>query len=280
MSVPIQTPHDLVRAYQSRAKKRFGQHFLSDPSILDRIADAGEVEEGDHVLEIGPGPGALTWVMLERGAHVTSVEIDRDAQAHLTAQLGHHERFSLVSADATRLDLVELMGEVESFKVVANLPYNVGTDIYLSLTQSGAPISLMALMFQREVAERMVATQGDSSFGSLALFTRLHHDAEIALVLPPGAFSPPPKVHSALATFRPVVGTRIPELERRERFERIVRATFQMRRKTMPNGLKKLGVEKTDAAAALEEIGVGAKARPEELTFEDFDALSKLLPQA
>ncbi len=277
MSVHIQTPHDLVRAYQSRAKKRFGQHFLSDPSILDQISDAGEVEEGDHVLEIGPGPGTLTWVMLERGAHVTSVEIDRDAQSHLTEHLGEYERFTLVSGDATRMDLTELMGGLESFKVVANLPYNVGTDIFLKLTASGAPISLMALMFQREVAARMVAGVGDSGYGSLSLFTRLHHEAKIALVLPPGAFTPPPRVHSALATFRPVEGTRIPDLERRDWFERIVRATFQMRRKTMPNGLKKLGVEKPDAAVALEEIGVGAKARPEELTFEDFDALSKLI---
>lgn len=280
MSPQLNTPHDLVRAYQSRAKKRFGQHFLSDPSILGRIADAGEVADGDHVLEIGPGPGALTWVMLERGAHVTSVEIDRDAQAHLTAQLGGQERFRLVPGDATRLDLTELMGGCSSFKVVANLPYNVGTDIYLALTQSGAPISLMALMFQREVALRMVAEQGASEYGSLSLFTRLHHDAEVAMVLPPGAFTPPPKVHSALATFRPVPGTRIPDAARRARFERIVRATFQMRRKTMPNGLKKLGVDKADAAAALEAIGVGAKARPEELTFEDFDALSRALPDA
>ncbi len=277
------TPHDLVRAYQARAKKRFGQHFLSDPSILGNICDVAEVEEGDHVLEIGPGPGTLTHTLLERGAVVHAIEIDRDAVAFLTEEFGDHERFTLIESDVLKVHLGEVLDAAPSatWKCVANLPYNISTPILFELAKLRDRLDVLALMFQREVAERMIATPEQSNdFSVLSLMTALHFDAEIAMTLPPGAFYPPPKVHSAVVALRPVHGSRIPDGEVRQRFERIVKAGFQQRRKTLPNGLKSLGIDKDDARDAMRAVGLDPRARPETIDFETFAQLSERLEDA
>lgn len=269
------TPHELIRAYQQRAKKRFGQHFLSDPSILHAIADAASVGPGDVVLEIGPGPGTLTSILLERGATVYAVEIDTDAADFLEKTFGERDDFQLVREDALKVDLGAMLGAHARWKCVANLPYNVGTAIFFELTEHTSRFERMALMFQREVAQRMVATpEQRAAYGVLALMTQLHHDASIALTLPPGAFSPPPKVHSAVVALTPLATSRIQDDEVRRIFIKVVKAGFQRRRKTLSNGLKSLGLTREETHEALCAAGIDERARPEVVTFEQFAALA------
>ena len=274
----MHTPHDLIKAYQRDAKKRFGQHFLSDPSILERIADAAEVGADDHVIEIGPGPGTLTSALLSRGAHVTAIEIDADAQDFLEEQFGDDPHFTLVRGDALSVNLPEILEKSPTWKCAANLPYNVATPIFFQLTEHGTRFEKLALMFQREVALRMVATPEErSDYGVLSLMTQLHHDASIALTLPPGAFFPPPKVHSAVVALTPLEDTRIEDPQLRKLFERIIKSSFQKRRKTLPNGLKSLGLEKQILVEAIRSAGVDERARPETLSLDDFVALATAL---
>lgn len=275
----IETPHDLIRAYNRGTKKQFGQHFLSDPSILGRIANIAKVGEGDRVLEIGPGCGTLTWVMLTRGAAVTSVEIDRQAAAFLSGALADYmPEFRLVEQDATRANWDEILGpqgEGAPWKVVANLPYNVGTVVFFALAEHAERFESLTLMFQKEVAQRMVAAPGDKNYGNLSLMTALHFDGQVEMLLPPGAFMPPPKVHSALLKLTPVPGSRIPDEALRASFIRVVKGTFQNRRKTILNGLRGLGLDREQAEAALASAQVNTQARPEELSFDRFVALAE-----
>ncbi len=275
------TPHDLIRRYAHGTKKQFGQHFLSDPSILHNIAQHAQVQEGDHVLEIGPGCGTLTWVMLERGAHVTAVEIDRQAAAFLReAMAPYGDRFTLIEADALRVDMGAILrGPVAKWKVAANLPYNVGTEVFFRLAEYADRLDHMTLMFQREVARRMVARVGDETYGALSLMVQLGFDARVVMTLPPGAFMPPPKVHSALLHARPVPGTRIPDEALRRRFVRIVKVAFQARRKQLVNSLRGLGLDKDFVQTSLRWSGLPDQARPENLSFDDFLALANLLDE-
>lgn len=278
------TPHDLIRAYRGRAKHRFGQHFLSDPSILTRIAQLADVSEGDHVLEIGPGCGTLTWALLDAGARVLSVELDRDLAAFLresfSVQLLLEHTFDLLEGDALGVDLSEALRSRHDgkWRVAANLPYNVATQLLFQLSETcHDQIASMALMFQREVAERLAARPGDSGYSVVSLTAQLYWDIQIGMTLPPGAFTPPPKVHSAVATFTPVPGTRIPDEATRARFITLVRAAFQKRRKQLPNGLKGLGIEPQATRDALDAMGLSPDARPETLGFEHFAQLAETL---
>lgn len=278
MSITIETPHDLLRAYGLETKKKFGQHFLSDPSILERIADAAKIASGDRVLEVGPGCGTLTWTMLRRGASVHAVEIDAQAAAFLRRVLlgSVHSNFAftLTQEDALRVDFGALLQGHSSWKCVSNLPYNVGTEVFFRLTERASCFASMTLMFQREVAYRMVAPRGDSHYGVLSLMTQLHYDATIMMDLPPGAFRPPPKVHSALIHLVPVQGGRIRDDAVRHMFVRLVRATFQKRRKKILNGMKSLGYDKEVLEDVLFAAGVDPMLRPEQVDFDGFALLA------
>lgn len=288
MSLEIDTPGQLLRAFEHRAKKRFGQHFLIDPRILNQIADGAGVTAGDRVFEIGPGCGTLTLTMLQRGARVVAAEIDRDAIAFLGEALVPRWPLAIVEGDVLRQDLRALLGADdagdgdgagtgEKWKVVANLPYNVATEIFFRLAEVRDRWQIMALMFQKEVAKRLVANVGDANYGVLSLMCRLYCDAEIIMTLPPGAFVPPPRVHSAVVRFEPLEHTRIPDDALRESFERVVKSAFTMRRKALPNALKGLGLEKEALLAALDACGFKATTRPEELSFDDFVRLTEAL---
>jgi 16S rRNA (adenine1518-N6/adenine1519-N6)-dimethyltransferase len=275
----LRSPSDLLHAYEGRARKNFGQHFLSDEAILGQICDAAGLEAGDHVLEVGPGCGPLTWTMLDRDAVVHAIEIDRQLASFLREVFPQGDRFELIEADALRVDLGALFAAHPDarWRVIANLPYNVATEVFFRLCDHAERLSSMALMFQREVALRMVATHEDNAYGVLSLMTRLYWDATLALELPPEAFRPPPRVHSAVAVFRPVPGTRIPDLAQRARFVRVIRAAFQQRRKQIHNSLRSLGHERDVVFAALESTGIAASARPETLDFDAFVRLSAAL---
>lgn len=268
----LPAPHELVERYEHAAKKRFGQHFLTDFNILNRMADAADVRAGDHVLEVGPGPGSLTTILMGRGAHVTAVELDRDAADFLEHTLVP-QGLTLIRGDARRQDY----GDVQGWKCVANLPYNVANEITFELLE--LPFSKLALMYQKEVADRICAHAGDDAYGALSVAMQLRAKVYRAFTLPPGAFRPPPKVHSAVAVFEPIPGTRIPDLEERQRFERVVRGAFSVRRKTLVNGLRTLGLTREAAVAAVVAVGLDENIRPERVDFEGFLALTRAIAE-
>lgn len=269
MTVP--SPTELVRAYSAGAKKRFGQHFLSDVSLLDRIVAAAGVCAGAPVLEIGPGPGTLTSRLLSAGARVTAVEIDRDAAGFLRRQLPD-SALTLVEADALSVDFAAL-GVGAGWCVAANLPYNVGTQILFRLLEHEPPFERLAVMLQREVAERIVAEPGTKAYGALTLQIAALARATVAFRVKPGAFTPPPKVDSAVVVLVPWEEPRIPDPVLRARFRDVVSAGFAMRRKTLRNTLAaRFGVEQ--AERALQTAGIDPQTRAERLGFDEFLCLA------
>ena len=274
------TPSELVTTYRKSAKKRFGQHFLTDPRILNAIVDSVRIEEGEDVLEIGPGCGTLTSQLIARGAKVRAIEIDRDAASFLTSQFVERGELELIQGDALRVDIEEILkgSGGKKWKCAANLPYNVGTPIFFELTKYRAHFDGLALMFQKEVAERMVATPEErKDYGVLSLMTSLYHDARIHMTLPPGAFSPPPKVDSALIVLSPIEASRIPDPALRKLFVRVIKAVFQQRRKTLSNALKSICKDKALLASCMEQAGIEAKSRAEVVDFDGFVRLSQAL---
>lgn len=264
---------ELHRSYGFRTKKHFGQHFLTDPRILTEICEHGRVGEGTRVLEVGPGCGTLTTTMMARGADVTAIEIDEDAATFLEEVLVPHG-LTLVRGDAMRTPIGDLVEE--GAVAVANLPYNVAVDITFALLESNR-FSRLTLMYQREVADRICAKEGEDAYGALSLMARLRADVHKVMGLPPGAFSPPPKVHSAVVVFEPVRGTRIPDEALRAEFQRIVKTVFEVRRKTMLNGLKRAGFAADVATEAMEKAGLEPSIRAERVGFESFLKLTENL---
>lgn len=271
-----ESPGDLLREYSQRAKKRFGQHFLTDPNVLQRIVDVADVTPGQRVLEIGPGCGTLTWQLLENGAEVTAIEIDRDAVRFLGEAFG--DAITLIEADATDVDWAELMGDDE-WLVVANLPYNVATTILFGLLESGAPIQRMALMFQKEVADRICADPGPKQYGALSVKIALYAEASREMRLKGGAFTPPPKVESAVVVLEPIPGTRIEDPELRALFVEVVDAGFALRRKTLRNALKRHWDTEL-VERAIEDAGLDRRIRAEKLGFDEFLAVTTSLAQS
>ncbi|MBX3292682.1 MAG: ribosomal RNA small subunit methyltransferase A [Acidobacteria bacterium] len=248
-----------------RAKKRFGQNFLRDERVIERIVDAADIREGDHILEIGPGDGALTAKMLERGAWVSSIEIDRDLTEFLRSRFANDERFQLVIGDALSLDLVQFgSGEL---KIVANLPYNISTPILQRFIEIKSELLLMVLMFQREVVERIAAPPGISDRGFLSVMVEDAFIVEKLFDIPPTAFSPVPKVWSSVARFTP----RSDSYEAAANLRRLVSAAFAQKRKTLENNLKRLYPDLKEIAGS---VGVDPRARAEALTLEQWRDLA------
>ncbi len=272
MTLP--SPSELLRAYGRPAKKSLGQNFLTNPAILDRIVALAQPLDrvpGCRVLEIGPGPGGLTSRLLAAGADVTAIEPDRDAVAHLEATLVPVAPLKLLCADALRIDLGELLG-APAATVVANLPYHVATEILMRFVDRDEGPERMVLMFQREVAERIVAPGRCREFSALTVAVQTRYAARIGMSLPPGAFTPAPKVRSAVVVLdRRGDG---PDAALREATLRASRAAFSQRRKQIHNTLAQVS---DDVAGVLAEAGVSPTARPEELDVAAFVALGRAL---
>lgn len=271
----VETPGELVRHYQHRAKKALGQHFLVDPTILDGLIDEAGCTEGDFVLEIGAGCGTLTLMLVRREAGVRAVELDADAATFLGELFG--EDVDVVRGDVLEMEPESLMAGADRWYSVANLPYQVATEVYFHLAPMFDRFERLVWMYQREVAERMVADVGTDNYGGLSLQAQLFADLEIVQTLPPGAFKPPPKVTSAALRIDPIEGTRISEDAEREMFRRLVRQAFQRRRKILPNALGDGTFEKSQIEEACRATGIERTARPEVLGFEDYRALSRKL---
>ncbi len=259
---------EVIKTYGLGAKKSLGQHFLLDTNLTDRIARAaGDLAE-KHVVEIGPGPGGLTRSILARGpASLTVIERDRRCIDALTAlQSVYPDVLDILEADAMKVTLSELSPRPEV--IISNLPYNVGTALLIKWLSDLYGIERMVLMFQTEVAERIAAHPGTSSYGRLAILTQWLCEAHILFNVDKRAFTPPPKVMSSVIEIKPRP-TPLADAEL-SKLERVTQAAFGQRRKMLRSSLKSLGVNPADA-------GIDPENRAEQLTIEEFCALARLI---
>ncbi len=261
-------PRALLRELEQHARKRFGQHFLARPAVVARMVRAAKVGPGDRVLEIGPGLGILTEALLAAGAAVTAIEVDNDLAARVARV---YPEVSLVHADATRVDWAAVCPG-EGWKVVANLPYNVGTGLVMDLARQTGRFCAQTVMLQAEVVDRMAAQPRTKAYGALTVQLAARAEVRPLFGVPPEAFVPPPKVSSTIVHVAhraaPDVG---PAGE--VAFDRVVTAAFAARRKTLRNTLGAM-VGKERAEQALHAAGVDPGARAETLDVAAFRALA------
>ncbi|MCQ8277066.1 16S rRNA (adenine(1518)-N(6)/adenine(1519)-N(6))-dimethyltransferase RsmA [Acetobacteraceae bacterium KSS8] len=277
MTLPRGLPslREVIAEHGLDARKSLGQHFLLDPALIARIAALAGDLRGRHVVEVGPGPGGLTRALLETPAEtVSAVEVDEravlviEALRDAMAADGQPDRLRLVQADATRLDLATLCPAPR--QIIANLPYNVGTPLLIGWLRRASDWERLTLMFQLEVAERIVAAPDSDHYGRLAVLSQWCCDTALLTRIPPGAFSPPPKVFSAVVGLRPHAEQPPPDLF--SAMERLTAAAFGQRRKMLRGSLKSLGGE-----ALLDRAGIDGQRRAETLTVAEFDRLARLL---
>ena len=252
------------------ARKRFGQHFLHDPRIIEQIIAAVDARPGQALVEIGPGRGALTEALLAGAGALDAIEIDRDLVQQLCQRFGANPGFRLHEADALKFDFAALSAERGArLRVVGNLPYNNSTPLLFHLLQSPAAIAELQIMLQREVIERITAKPDTSEYGRLTVMLAPWVDAVKLFDVGPGAFRPPPKVWSAVARLSV---RQQPRFAVDQRFARVVATAFSHRRKTLRNALKGL-----IDAATIERCGIDPSARPETLTPAQFGELAQTL---
>lgn len=265
----------ILREREIRPTRAMGQNFLVEPSIVRRIAEVAEVGEADLVMEIGPGMGILTRELLSRGATVIAVELDAELKRFLEDDLAGYDRLTLVERDARYIEIDQYVGD-RPYIVVANLPYSVATVIIRHFLESPWPPSALHVMVQREVAERMTATPPDMSL--LALACQLYTVPEIAFIVPPDVFLPPPKVESAVVSMR-VLAERPLSQARSERLFALATMAFQRKRKTITNGLAQgLNMPKADVESVLVGAGIAPMRRPETLTVDEWVLLVEWMP--
>lgn len=265
-----------------RARKRFAQHFLEGPWV-NKLVTAAAATPNDSILEIGPGRGAITRPLAAQSGRLLAVEVDRDLAADLEA--ASLPNVTVITSDVLDVDLAPILsdwlgsplGPTNQIRVVGNLPYNISSPILFMLLDLAAKtqgIRDAMLMLQKEVADRLVARVGTGEYGVLTVLTALNADVTRVLSLPPGAFRPQPKVHSAVVrlSFRPSPV----EIADQALFVRMVRTMFTQRRKTSGNALKPFGVERgVDPAAALAAAGIDPQRRPETLQLAEMAALAR-----
>ena len=257
--------------YQHRARKRFGQNFLHDAGVIHRILRAIHAREGERLLEIGPGQGALTEGLLGSGAQLDVIELDLDLIPILQAKFGGNPNFRLNQGDALKFDFTRLQAAPHSLRVVGNLPYNISTPLIFHLLDHAGVIDDMHFMLQKEVVERLAAEPGGGDWGRLSIMVQYHCRVEHLFNVGPGAFNPPPKVDSAIVRLVPHEVLPHPAKDHRL-LERVVREAFNMRRKTLRNTLKQLL-----PAEAIEAAGVDGGLRPEQLDLAAFVRLADQL---
>jgi len=263
------------------AKRSLGQNFLVDPQFPRRIVEAVAPRPGETIVEIGPGHGALTELLVARGARVVAVELDRELIAPLGARFPAHPDFRLLEADALGVDFCREIAPAATARVVANLPYYVSTPILRRLIAQRRCLSEMTLMLQREVVERMLAGPGGKEYGFLSVLVQFYCEGRRLFDVPPGAFRPAPKVYSSVVRlgFRPQPAEEVPD---EEAFIELVKVLFAQRRKTILNNLRagrgRLGMAvEGEAALALATAGLEPSRRAETLTIPELARLARAL---
>lgn len=264
---------ELVKKYNFKFSKSLGQNFLVDDSVLNDIVNGAGVNEEDFVIEIGPGVGTLTAQLLMKAKRVTAIELDNDLIPILQEELGSNEKFNLIHKDALKVNFDELIGEEKSVKLVANLPYYVTTPIILKLLKDGYNFKSLTIMIQKEVAERIDAEPNCKEYGALSVLVQYYCNTSIIRKVPPTCFIPRPKVDSIVIKLDRLQEPRVKAKNVDLMFE-LVRAGFNMRRKTLWNAAKTLKVDKIKLEEAFEKSGIDPKRRAETLTLEEFATLS------
>ncbi len=261
----------LNQAYKIRAKKKWGQNFLTDPNIVNKILDAALLQAGESVLEIGPGKGFMTQRLLARGAQLTAIEIDSDLVQVIQSEfVGLEANLSLIHGDALRYDYQNIPAP---YKVVANLPYNISTPLLFRLLEEKTRITQMILMLQKEVAERITASPGTKSYGALSVILQFFADVKILFQVSPHCFYPKPKVSSAVISIIPLQKPRI-VVQDEGLFLKIVKGAFLYRRKQVLNALVCAGFSEEHLKIAFENMKCDPKRRGETFTLAEFACLS------
>ena len=274
----------VLQKYHFNFQKKFGQNFLIDPHVLEKIVEAAGVTKEDFVLEIGPGIGTMTQYLCENAREVTAVEIDQNLIPILADTLSAYDNVTVINEDILKLDIVKLAEEKNAgkpIKVVANLPYYITTPIIMGLFESHVPIDSITIMVQKEVADRMQVGPGTKDYGALSLAVQYYAKPQIILNVPASCFMPRPNVDSAVIQLtryeKPPV-----EVKDEHLMFRLIRASFNQRRKTMTNSVgnsPELSVSKEQMAAALEKCGLSATVRGEALTLAQFAELANVLSE-
>lgn len=267
----------LIKAHDFSFKKRFGQNFLIDSHVLDKIIRGAEIGKEDAVLEIGPGIGTLTQALCEAAGEVTAVEIDRDLIPILEKTLAAYDNVRIINEDILKLDLSAI--SEKPLKVVANLPYYITTPIIMGLFESGAPLLSITVMVQKEVADRMQAAPGGKDYGALSLAVQYYAEAEIIANVPPNCFIPRPGVGSAVIRLTKHAAPPVQPKDEKFMF-RLIRAAFAQRRKTLVNTLRNdssLSYSREQLETVLSAMGLPAAVRGERLSLAEFAELSDRL---
>lgn len=254
---------------EHRTRKRFGQHFLHDRNLVDLMVRTLGLQKDDTLVEIGPGRGALTYPLLEQLPHLHVVELDRDLIA-LLRQENSPERLTIHESDALRFDFRTLKPADKPLRVIGNLPYNISTPLIFHLLSQADAISDMTFMLQKEVVDRLTARPGTRDWGRLSIMVQYHCQADYLFFVPPSAFSPPPKVDSAVVRLMPHASLPHPA-EDEEHLRRLVAQAFTQRRKAIRNSLKSQVTLEQFAQA-----GIDAGLRPDQLSVADYVALANI----
>lgn len=272
----------VLQKYNFTFQKKFGQNFLIDTHVLDKIIRAAEIGPGDCVLEIGPGIGTMTQYLACAARRVVAVEIDRALIPILEDTLSEYDNVRIINEDVLKLDIARIAREENNgkpLKVVANLPYYITTPIIMGLFENHVPLDSITVMVQKEVADRMQVGPGTKDYGALSLAVQYYARPYIVANVPPNCFMPRPKVGSAVIRLERYSKPPV-EVKDEKLMFRIIRASFNQRRKTLVNGLKnspELSFSKEQIEAAVEQLGKGISVRGEALTLEEFAFLSNKL---
>lgn len=272
----------VLQKYQVHAQKKYGQNFLIDTGVLEKIIRAAEITSQDCVLEIGPGIGTMTQCLAERAGKVIAVEIDQSLIPILEDTLSAYENVMVINADILKLDIHQLILEQNNgnpVKIVANLPYYITTPIIMALLEGHVPFSSLTVMVQKEVADRMQSGPGTKDYGALSLAVQYYAKPEIVAHVPPNCFLPRPKVGSAVIRLTKYERPPVEAADENFLFA-VIRASFNQRRKTLVNGLANaagLGLSKEKIAEAIACMGLEPAVRGESFTLEQFAKLANQL---
>ena len=274
----------VLKKYGFSFRKKYGQNFLIDESVLEGIIDTAEITKDDFVLEIGPGIGTLTQYLATYAGRVCAVEIDRALLPILEDTLSGWDNVTVLNADILKTD-IRAIAEKENggapLKVCANLPYYITTPILMGLFESGAPFSQLTVMVQKEVAERMIAEPGSKTYGALSLAVRYYTDPEISFIVEPESFMPRPKVESAIVHMKRHNTPPVSVKDEKMLFD-VIRASFNERRKTLQNGIANyagFSYSKEQVGEALDKCGLERTVRGEKLSLEEFARLADVLSE-
>lgn len=272
----------VLQKYNFSFQKKFGQNFLIDTHVLDKIIASAEITKDDMVLEIGPGIGTMTQYLACAAGKVVAVEIDKTLIPILEDTLSEYDNVQIINQDVLKVNLAKLAEEENDgkpIKVVANLPYYITTPIIMGLFENHVPLKSITVMVQKEVADRMQVGPGTKDYGALSLAVQYYAKPYIVANVPPNCFMPRPKVGSAVIRLERYEEPPVQVADEKLMF-RIIRASFNQRRKTLVNGLKnspEIQFSKEEIEAAIETLGKGASVRGEALTLEEFARLSNIL---